>query len=95
MMRHEKLEAIVAKYCGNLVKFVIDFKVDERTKLTILYEDQTGTFYEYKLILNYKTEEIEFIKHKGSTLRREIVLDRIEGLEHELYDFMVSEICVC
>jgi hypothetical protein len=95
MLRHEKLETIIKNHLGELVKFTIDFKRDRRTKLTMLYEDEYGTFYEYKLILNYNTEEIEFIKHKGSTLRREVTLGRDERLEQELYDFMISEICIC
>lgn len=95
MMRHEKLVTIIKRHLGDLVKFTTDFKRDKRTKLTLLYEDDYGTFFEYKIILNYATEEIEFIKHKGSTLRREVVLGRNEVLEQELYDFMISEICVC
>jgi len=95
MMRHEKLTSIINKHLGELVKFTIDFKRDKRTKLTLLYEDEIGTFYEYKMLINYTTEEIEFIKHKGSSLRREILLGRNEILEQDLYEFMVSEICVC
>ncbi len=95
MMRHEKLVTIINRHLGELVKFTLDFKRDTRTKMTLLYEDEYGTFFEYKIILNYANEKIEFIKHKGSTLRREVLLERNEVLEQELYDFMVSEICVC
>jgi hypothetical protein len=92
MLKHEKLEAIVEKYLGQIFKFTIDFKVDDRTKITILYEDQSGAFFEYKMILNFRTRDIEFIKHKGISLRQELLKPEIKAFEDEMYEFMVAEI---
>lgn len=92
MLKHEKLESIVEKYLGQIFKFTIDFKVDDRTKITILYEDQSGAFFEYKMILNFRTRDIEFIKHKGISLRQELLKPEIKAFEDEMYDFMVAEI---
>jgi hypothetical protein len=77
---------------GQIFKFTIDFKVDDRTKLTILYEDKSGAFYEYKIIINFRTKDIEFIKHKGISLRQELLKSQIKAFERELYDFMVADI---
>jgi len=92
MVKHEKLEAIVERHLGQIFKFTIDFKVDDRTKLTILYEDASGAFFEYKIIINFRTKEIEFIKHKGISLRQEVLKSQIKQFESELFEFMVSEI---
>lgn len=92
MLKHEKLESIVEKYLGQIFKFTIDFKVDDRTKITILYEDQSGAFFEYKMILNFRTQDIEFIKHKGISLRQELLKPEIKAFEDEMYQFMVAEI---
>lgn len=92
MVKQEKLEAIVNKHLGQIFKFTIDFKVDDRTKLTILYEDTSGAFFEYKIIINFRSKDIEFIKHKGISLRQEVVKAQIKGFESELFDFMVAEI---
>ncbi|XMB86860.1 hypothetical protein RJG79_03430 [Mycoplasmatota bacterium WC44] len=91
-MEHKRLREIVKKYLGDLVKFTIDFKRDDRYKLTILYEDEQLSFFEYKVILCCKEESVEFIKHKGRTLRREVVLDSIPEFELELMEFIVCEI---
>jgi hypothetical protein len=92
MVKQEKLEAIVNKHLGQIFKFTIDFKVDDRTKLTILYEDASGAFFEYKIIINFRSKDIEFIKHKGISLRQELLKSQIKGFENELFDFMVAEI---
>ncbi len=92
MVKQEKLEAIVAKYLGQIFKFTIDFKVDDRTKLTILYEDASGAFFEYKIIIDFRSKEIEFIKHKGISLRQELLKAQIREFEGELFDFMVADI---
>lgn len=92
MVKHEKLEGIVEQHLGQIFKFTIDFKVDDRTKLAILYEDESGAFFEYKLIMNLRTNEIEFIKHKGISLRQEVVKSQLKQFETELFEFMVSEI---
>jgi hypothetical protein len=92
MVKQDKLEAIVSKHLGQIFKFTIDFKVDDRTKLTILYEDGSGAFYEYKIIINFRTKDIEFIKHKGISLRQELLKSQIKAFERELYDFMVADI---
>ena len=92
MVKQDKLEAIVSKHLGQIFKFTIDFKVDDRTKLTILYEDKSGAFYEYKIIINFRTKDIEFIKHKGISLRQELLKSQIKAFERELYDFMVADI---
>lgn len=92
MVKQEKLEAIVTKHLGQIFKFTIDFKVDDRTKLTILYEDNSGAFFEYKIIINFRSKEIEFIKHKGISLRQEVLKAQIKDFEIELFDFMVADI---
>jgi hypothetical protein len=92
MVKHEKLEGIVERHLGQIFKFTIDFKVDDRTKLAILYEDESGAFFEYKLIMNFRTRDIEFIKHKGISLRQEVVKSQLKQFETELFEFMVSEI---
>jgi hypothetical protein len=92
MVKQEKLEAIVAKHLGQIFKFTIDFKVDDRTKLAILYEDETGAFFEYKIIINFRTKDVEFIKHKGISLRQELVKPQMTAFESELFEFMVSDI---
>lgn len=92
MVKQEKLEAIVTKHLGQIFKFTIDFKVDDRTKLTILYEDVSGAFFEYKIIINFRSKEIEFIKHKGISLRQELLKAQIKAFETELFDFMVADI---
>jgi hypothetical protein len=92
MVKQEKLEAIVNKHLGQIFKFTIDFKVDDRTKLTILYEDASGAFFEYKIIINFRSKDIEFIKHKGISLRQELLKSQIKVFENELFDFMVAEI---
>ena len=92
MVKQEKLEAIVAKHLGQIFKFTIDFKVDDRTKLAILYEDSSGAFFEYKIIINFRSKEIEFIKHKGISLRQEVLKAQIKEFEIEIFDFMVADI---
>ncbi|QVK21613.1 hypothetical protein KHQ82_04630 [Mycoplasmatota bacterium] len=91
-MGNKKAREIVAKYLGDLLKFTIDFKVNDRYKLTFLYEDEHQNIYEYKIIISCKTEDIEFIKHKGSTLRREIRLDQVPEFELEILKFMECNI---
>jgi hypothetical protein len=92
LVKQEKLESIVNKHLGQIFKFTIDFKVDDRTKLTILYEDSSGAFYEYKIIINFRSKDIEFIKHKGISLRQEMVKPQIKAFDLEMFEFMVAEI---
>jgi|GEM_PF-4194163 len=91
-MGNKRISEIVSKYLGNLVKFTVDYKVNDRYKLTFLYEDAHQNFYEYKIIISCRTEEIEFIKHKGTSLRREMVLGSIPEFELEVLSFMECSI---
>jgi len=87
-MSNNKVREIVKKHLGRLMKLTITFKVNDRYRLTFLYEDEYLRIYEYKMIITCNSNEIESIKHKGRTLSREILIDRDHDFEKEIHTFM-------
>jgi len=88
MIHHQKLREIVDKHLGHLIKFTVDVKSDNRLKLTFLYEDMSLVLFEYKMILNVETDEIEFIKNKSTSFRKGFILPNVAEFEQEIRESM-------
>ncbi|XMB86411.1 hypothetical protein RJG79_01030 [Mycoplasmatota bacterium WC44] len=91
MIHHQKLREIVDEHLGKLITLTIDVKSQDRIKLTFMYEDEYLVIYEYKMIINLKNDDIEFIKNKSRSLRRGLVSSSVKEFEKDILENMKYE----